>query len=78
MNASQYYQYAGHQACQDIVNHCVFPIIGYDPIGCNYVHKRCDHAPLHYSSEYNSWSEDYAVSFISVEDLQKELAQVGK
>lgn len=73
MNAQQFYHQHGRKAVQDIVDQAAFPIIGYDPVGMNFVHKQCEQAPFKYHPHYNSWSEDYAVDIIPLEDLQAQL-----
>lgn len=78
MNAQQFYQKIGHDAVQDIVNQAAFPIIGYDPVGMNFVHKQCEHAPFQYDPHYHSWSEEYAVVLIPVEDLKAQLTTAAQ
>lgn len=73
MNAQQFYHQHGRKAVQDIVDQAAFPIIGYDPVGMNFVHKQCDHAPFRYDPHCNSWSEEYAVAIIPLDDLQAQL-----
>ena len=64
----------GLEKCKAIVEGAPYPIIGYCLVGNNWIHKQCDSAPTRYSSEDNSWSEDYAIDFVSIDDLRADLA----
>ena len=64
----------GLEKCKAIVEGAPYPIIGYCLVGNNWIHKQCDSAPTRYSSEDNSWSEDYAIDFVSIDDLRAALA----
>lgn len=62
----------GFTNAQAIKKGIVFPCIGYDLLGHNYIHKQCEHAPTRYSPEHNSWSEDYAVGkVVSAEEIEQ-------
>lgn len=73
MNATQFYLHVGRKTVQEIVNASCYPIIGYDPVGMNFIHEHCEHAPCSYHPQSNSWSEEYAVSFISIPELENQL-----
>ena len=64
----------GLEKCKAIVDGAPYPIIGYCLVGNNWIHKQCDSAPTRYSSEDNSWSEDYAINFVSIDDLRAAIA----
>lgn len=51
-----------------------WPVIGYCIVGNNYIFKQCEHAPCSYSNLDNAWSEEYAIHFVSLNDLRKAIA----
>jgi len=64
----------GLEKCQAIVEGAHYPVIGYCLVGNNWIHKQCESAPTRYSNEDNSWSEDYAIDFVSIENLRTAIA----
>lgn len=64
----------GLEKCKQIVDGAHYPVIGYCLVGNNWIHKHCESAPTCYSNEDNSWSEDYAIDFVSIDDLRAALA----
>jgi len=64
----------GLEKCKAVVDGAPYPIIGYCLVGNNWIHKQCDSAPTRYSSEDNSWSEDYAIDFVSIEVIRTAIA----
>lgn len=71
MKAIQFIKDHGLEKAREVVEGAIYPIFGYDPIGMNYIHKQCDIAPVRYSPNCNSWSEDYAIEVILIEDLNR-------
>lgn len=68
----------GFANAETIKEGIVFPCIGYDLLGRNYIHKQCEHAPTRYSPEHNSWSEDYAVGkVVSADEIEKAMSLVA-
>ncbi|MFP0693579.1 hypothetical protein ACLDYA_16050 [Acinetobacter baumannii] len=47
-----------------------FPVFGYCTLTGNYIFKRSN-ATAYYHNETNSWSEDYAIELILLEDLKR-------
>lgn len=64
----------GLEKCKAIVDGAPYPVIGYCLVGNNWIHKQCESAPTKHSYEDNSWSEDYAIDFVSIEDLRTAIA----
>ena len=64
----------GLEKCRAIVDGAHYPVIGYCLVGNSWIHKQCESAPTRYSNEDNSWSEDYAIDFVSIDDLRAALA----
>ncbi|WP_227566960.1 hypothetical protein [Acinetobacter bereziniae] len=52
-----------------------WPVIGYCIVGNNYIFKQCEHAPCSYSNLENAWSEEYAIHFVSLDDLRTAIAK---
>lgn len=65
----------GLEKCKAIVGGARYPVIGYCLAGNNWIHKQCESAPTGYSNEDNSWSEDYAIDFVSIENLRTAIAK---
>ena len=51
-----------------------WPVIGYCTIGNNYIFTQCEQAPCSYSNLDNAWSEEYAINYISLDDLRLAIA----
>ncbi|MDO7444211.1 hypothetical protein Q5X61_10715 [Acinetobacter baumannii] len=71
MKPEQFIREFGVERAREVVEGAIYPIFGYDPVGLNYIHKQCDVAPVRYSPNCNSWSEDYAIETILIEDLKR-------
>ncbi|MDV5702080.1 hypothetical protein [Acinetobacter baumannii] len=71
MKPEQFIREFGVEKAREVVEGAIYPIFGYDPVGMNYIHKQCDVAPVRYSPNCNSWSEDYAIETILIEDLKR-------
>ena len=52
-----------------------WPVIGYCIVGNNYIFKQCEYAPCSYSNLDNAWSEEYAIHFVSINDLRTAIAE---
>ena len=52
-----------------------WPVIGYCIVGNNYIFKQCEYAPCSYSNLDNAWSEEYAIHFVSLNDLRTAIAE---
>ncbi|SSU62144.1 Uncharacterised protein [Acinetobacter baumannii] len=70
MKPEQFIREYGVDKAREVVDGAIYPIFGYDPVGMNYIHKQCDVAPFRYNPNCNSWSEDYAIETILIEDLE--------
>ena len=64
----------GLEKCKAIIEGAPYPVIGYCLIGNKWIHKQCESAPTRYSSEDNSWSEDYAIDLVLIDDLRTAIA----
>ena len=51
-----------------------WPVIGYCTTGNNYIFTQCEQAPCSYSNLDNAWSEEYAINYISLDDLRTAIA----
>lgn len=71
MKPEQFIREFGVEKAREVVEVAIYPIFGYDPVGMNYLHKQCDVAPVRYSPNCNSWSEEYAIETILIEDLKR-------
>ena len=71
MKPEQFIREYGVKKAREVVEGAIYPIFGYDPVGMNYLHKQCDVAPVRYSPNCNSWSEDYAIETILIEELKR-------
>ncbi|MEO9300516.1 hypothetical protein ABI223_01965 [Acinetobacter pittii] len=71
MKPEQFIREFGVEKAREVVEGAIYPIFGYDPVGMNYIHKQCDVAPVRYSPNCNSWSEDYAIETILIEDIKR-------
>lgn len=71
MKPEQFIREFGVENAREVVEGAIYPIFGYDPVGMNYIHKQCDAAPFRYIPNCNSWSEDYAIETILIEDLKR-------
>ncbi|HCJ6490971.1 TPA: hypothetical protein NU789_001717, partial [Acinetobacter baumannii] len=54
-----------------------FPVFGYCTLTGNYIFKR-SYATAYYHNETNSWSEDYAIELILLEDLKRLVESVDR
>ena len=64
----------GLEKCKEIVGGAHYLVIGYCLVGNSWIHKQCESAPTRYSNEDNSWSEDYAIDLVLIDDLRTALA----
>ncbi len=71
MNAIKFIQDNGVDKAREVVEGAPgFPVFGYCTLTGNYIFKRSN-ATAYYHNETNSWSEDYAIELILLEDLKR-------
>lgn len=54
---------------ESIQSQIVYPCVGFDLLGKNFIHKQCEQVPTHFSSLDNSWSDDYAVGEVVTAEM---------
>lgn len=70
MNAYKYVKEHGVEKARKVVEGAPeFPVFGYCALTGSYIFKRKD-ATAYYHNETNSWSEEYAIELIFLDDLK--------
>ena len=70
MNAIKFIQQHGVDKAREVVKGAPeFPVFGYCTVTGSYIFKRAN-ATAYYHNETNSWSEEYAIELILLEDLK--------
>lgn len=78
MNAIKFIQQHGIDKAREVVEGAPgFPVFGYCTLTGNYIFKRSN-ATAYYHNETNSWSEDYAIELILLEDLKRLVESVDR
>jgi len=71
MKPEQFIREFGVEKAREVVEGAPgFPVFGYCTLTGNYIFKRSN-ATAYYHNETNSWSEDYAIELILLEDLKR-------
>ncbi|CAH1091116.1 Uncharacterised protein [Acinetobacter phage MD-2021a] len=71
MKPEQFIRDFGEKKAREVVEGAPgFPVFGYCTLTGNYIFKRSN-ATAYYHNETNSWSEDYAIELILLEDLNR-------
>ncbi|WP_245146592.1 hypothetical protein [Acinetobacter baumannii] len=71
MKPEQFIREYGVEKAREVVEGAPgFPVFGYCTLTGNYIFKRSN-ATAYYHNETNSWSEDYAIELILLEDLKR-------
>lgn len=71
MNAIKFIQDNGVDKARKVVEGApAFPVFGYCTVTGSYIFKRAN-ATAYYHNETNSWSEEYAIDLILLEDLKR-------
>lgn len=71
MNAIQFIKEHGVEKAREVVEGApAFPVFGYCTVTGSYIFKRAN-ATAYYHNETNSWSEEYAIDLILLEDLER-------
>ncbi|HAV3074953.1 TPA: hypothetical protein ACTZLV_003933, partial [Acinetobacter baumannii] len=71
MKPEQFIRDFGEKKAREVVEGAPgFPVFGYCTLTGNYIFKRSN-ATAYYHNETNSWSEDYAIELILLEDLKR-------
>lgn len=71
MKPEQFIREFGVEKAREVVKGAPgFPVFGYCTLTGNYIFKRSN-ATAYYHNETNSWSEDYAIELILLEDLKR-------
>lgn len=71
MNAIKFIQQYGVEKAREVVEGAPeFPVFGYCALTGSYIFKRKD-ATAYYHNETNSWSEEYAIELILLDDLKR-------
>ncbi|MDC4941635.1 hypothetical protein OHW01_00085 [Acinetobacter baumannii] len=71
MKPEQFIREQGLEKAREVVEGAPgFPVFGYCTLTGNYIFKRSN-ATAYYHNETNSWSEDYAIELILLEDLKR-------
>ncbi|EHU2201015.1 hypothetical protein A1C71_RS17000 [Acinetobacter baumannii] len=71
MKPEQFIREQGLDKAREVVEGAPgFPVFGYCTLTGNYIFKRSN-ATAYYHNETNSWSEDYAIELILLEDLKR-------
>ncbi len=71
MKPEQFIREFGVEKAREVVEGAPgFPVFGYCTLTGNYIFKRSN-ATAYYHNETNSWSEDYAIELILLEDLER-------
>ncbi|MRA20555.1 hypothetical protein F4T80_19375 [Acinetobacter pittii] len=71
MKPEQFIRDFGVEKAREVVEGAPgFPVFGYCTLTGNYIFKRSN-ATAYYHNETNSWSEDYAIELILLEDLKR-------
>ncbi|CCH57730.1 hypothetical protein A323_gp22 [Acinetobacter phage AP22] len=71
MNPEQFIrEYSVEKAREVVEGAPAFPVFGYCTLTGNYIFKRSN-ATAYYHNETNSWSEDYAIELILLDDLKR-------
>ncbi|KRI16163.1 hypothetical protein [Acinetobacter pittii] len=71
MKPEQFIREFGEKKAREVVEGAPgFPVFGYCTLTGNYIFKRSN-ATAYYHNETNSWSEDYAIELILLEDLKR-------
>lgn len=71
MNAIKFIKDHGVDKAREVVEGAPeFPVFGYCALTGSYIFKRKD-ATAYYHNETNSWSEEYAIELISLEELKR-------
>ena len=71
MNAIQFIKEHGVDKAREVIDGAPeFPVFGYCALTGSYIFKRKD-ATAYYHNETNSWSEEYAIELISLEELKR-------
>ena len=72
MNAINFIKDHGVDKAREVVEGAPhWPVIGWCAVGNNYIFEQCEHAPCSYSNLDNAWSEEYAIEFISLQNLKR-------
>ncbi|MDC4435616.1 hypothetical protein OHV48_06105 [Acinetobacter baumannii] len=71
MKPEQFIREQGLEKAREVVEGApAFPVFGYCTLTGNYIFKRSN-ATAYYHNETNSWSEDYAIELILLDDLKR-------
>ncbi|EIB6858202.1 hypothetical protein AXY30_RS10615 [Acinetobacter baumannii] len=71
MKPEQFIRDFGVEKAREVVEGApAFPVFGYCTLTGNYIFKRSN-ATAYYHNETNSWSEDYAIELILLDDLKR-------
>ncbi|MCE6002309.1 hypothetical protein KWE28_14510 [Acinetobacter pittii] len=77
MKPEQFIREFGVEKAREVVEGAPgFPVFGYCTLTGNYIFKRSN-ATAYYHNETNSWSEDYAIELILLEDLKRLVESVN-
>ncbi|MHC3050916.1 hypothetical protein ACWPO4_17840 [Acinetobacter nosocomialis] len=78
MKPEQFIREQGLDKAREVVEGAPgFPVFGYCTLTGNYIFKRSN-ATAYYHNETNSWSEDYAIELILLEDLKRLVESVDR
>ncbi|HCQ9572017.1 hypothetical protein [Acinetobacter baumannii] len=78
MKPEQFIREFGEKKAREVVEGAPgFPVFGYCTLTGNYIFKRSN-ATACYHNETNSWSEDYAIELILLEDLKRLVESVDR
>ncbi|MBJ9771378.1 hypothetical protein [Acinetobacter baumannii] len=78
MKPEQFIREQGLEKAREVVEGAPgFPVFGYCTLTGNYIFKRSN-ATAFYHNETNSWSEDYAIELILLEDLKRLVESVDR
>ncbi|WP_457793854.1 hypothetical protein [Acinetobacter baumannii] len=71
MKPEQFIREFGVEKAREVVEGApAFPVFGYCTVTGSYIFKRAN-ATAYYHNETNSWSEEYAIDLILLEDLKR-------